>query len=42
MLLDIHDEWQAADGRYFSEASTAKLVARCDTEIAAIAEFGSE
>jgi putative transposase len=25
VLLDVHDEWQAAERRYFSESSMAKL-----------------
>ena len=25
VLIDVHDEWQAAERRYFSEASMAKL-----------------
>ena len=25
VLADVHDEWQAAERRYFSEASMAKL-----------------
>ena len=28
VLPDIHDEWQAAERRYFSESSMAKLIAR--------------
>jgi transposase-like protein len=30
VLLDIHDEWQAAERRYFSESSMAKLTAERD------------
>ena len=28
VLIDVHDEWQAAERRYFSEASMAKLAER--------------
>jgi putative transposase len=30
VLLDVHDEWQASDRRYFSESSMAKLTAERD------------
>ncbi|MDA8285804.1 MAG: IS256 family transposase [Actinomycetota bacterium] len=30
VLIDVHDEWQAAERRYFSEASMAKLAERDD------------
>ena len=41
VLLDMHDEWIAADRRYLSEGSMAKLAALGDTaEVAAI--YGGE
>jgi transposase-like protein len=41
VLLDIHDEWQAAERRYFSETSMAKLTAERDNELASVLELGS-
>jgi len=41
VLLDIHDEWQAADRRYFSEASMAKLAGERDNDLATVAELSS-
>ena len=38
VLIDVHDEWQAAERRYFSEASMAKLAER-DDEHAVIGEL---
>ena len=32
VLLDMHDEWIAADRRYLSEGSMAKLYDLSDTE----------
>jgi putative transposase len=31
VLADMHDEWQAGDRRYLSEASMALLYPECDT-----------
>ena len=39
-LADQHDEWAVA-GRYFSEASMAKLNTARDTDRAATAELGT-
>lgn len=39
VLLDIHDEWQAAERRYFSESSMAKLSAERDNETGSLAEL---
>jgi hypothetical protein len=39
VLLDVHDEWQAAEGPYFSESSMAKLYAERDNETAQLAEL---
>jgi hypothetical protein len=33
VLIDVHDEWQAAERRYFSEASMAKLAERDDEPV---------
>jgi putative transposase len=33
VLIDVHDEWQAAERRYFSEASMDKLAARDDDPV---------
>jgi transposase-like protein len=41
VLLDIHDEWQAADRRYFSEGSMARLLAERDNESAEVPELAS-
>jgi putative transposase len=41
VLLDIHDEWQAADRRYFSEASMAKLAGERDDGDAEVHELVS-
>jgi putative transposase len=38
VLLDVHDEWQAAERRYFSESSMAKLYAERDDEQGELAE----
>lgn len=38
-LLDAHDEWQAAERRYFSESSMAKLYAERDNEPGQLAEL---
>ncbi len=39
VLLDIHDEWQAADRRYFSEGSMAKLAGEREDDDASVAEL---
>ena len=39
VLLDVHDEWQAAERRYFSESSMAKLYAERDNEQGQLAEL---
>jgi transposase-like protein len=39
VLIDIHDEWQAADRRYFSEASMAKLAEQRDNDAADVGEL---
>lgn len=36
ILVDIHDEWVSAKGRYFSEAYMAKLHAARDNEAATV------
>jgi transposase-like protein len=41
VLLDIHDEWQAADRRYFSEGSMARLLAERDNDSAEVPELAS-
>jgi putative transposase len=41
VLLDIHDEWQVADRRYFSEGSMAKLMGERDNELAEVPELVS-
>jgi transposase-like protein len=41
VLLDIHDEWQAADRRYFSEGSMAKLMGERDNDLAEVPELVS-
>jgi transposase-like protein len=41
VLLDIHDEWQAAERRYFSETSMAKFTAERDNELASVLELAS-
>lgn len=41
VLLDIHDEWQAADRRYFSEGSMANLMGERDNELAEVPELVS-
>jgi putative transposase len=41
VLLDIHDEWQAAERRYFSEASMEKLAGERDNELAVTTELVS-
>jgi putative transposase len=41
VLLDIHDEWQAADRRYFSEGSMARLLAERDNDCAEVPELAS-
>jgi hypothetical protein len=41
VLLDIHDEWLAAERRYFSEASMEKLAAERDNELAVTTELVS-
>jgi transposase-like protein len=38
VLADVHDEWQAAERRYFSEASMAKLAPR-DNDVADVGEL---
>jgi putative transposase len=39
VLLDTHEEWLAADRRYFSEASMAKLYPERDNGDAAVGEL---
>src|SRR5665213_1411320 len=39
VLLDIHDEWVAAERRYFSESSMAKLYAVVDNDHASVKEL---
>jgi putative transposase len=39
VLLDIHDEWVAAERRYFSEASMAKLYRVVDNDHASVKEL---
>lgn len=39
MLTDVHDEWQAADRRYYSEASMAKLEPERDDGDAEVGEL---
>jgi transposase-like protein len=41
VLLDIHDEWQVADRRYFSEGSMAALTSPRDNETAEVLELDS-
>ena len=41
VLLDVHDEWVAAERRYFSEASMAKLYAVVDNDEATVKELTS-
>ena len=41
VLVDIHDEWVAAERRYFSEGSMAKLYSVRDTEAATAGEIES-
>ncbi len=38
VLIDMHDEWIAADRRYLSEGSMAKLYETSDTEAVAAIE----
>ena len=39
VLLDVHDEWQAAERRYFSESSMAKLNPERDNGPGSLAEL---
>lgn len=39
VLLDIHDEWQAAERRYFSEGSMAKLAGERENDDASVPEL---
>ena len=39
VLLDIHDEWQVAERRYFSESSMAKLIAQRENGVGSPAEI---
>ena len=39
MLADMHDEWQAGDRRYRSDASMAELYPTRDTDL--VAELNS-
>lgn len=39
VVLDLHDEWQAAERRYFSESSLAKLTAERDNMLVSLAEL---
>jgi transposase-like protein len=39
VLADVHDEWQAAERRYFSESSMAKLYAGRDNGPGSLAEL---
>jgi transposase-like protein len=39
VLLDIHDEWQATERRYFSESSMAKLAAERENGSGSLAEL---
>ena len=39
VLADVHDEWQAADRRYFSESSIAKVCAGRDNSPGSLAEL---
>jgi putative transposase len=41
VLLDIHDEWQAAERRYFSEGSMAKLAGEREDDDASVPELVS-
>jgi putative transposase len=41
VLLDVHDEWQAAERRYFSESSMAKLNPERDNDPGSLAELGT-
>jgi putative transposase len=39
VLIDVHDEWQAAERRYFSEASMAKLFPEREDDGAVVGEL---
>jgi transposase-like protein len=39
VLIDVHDEWQAAERRYFSEASMAKLFPEREDDRAVVGEL---
>jgi putative transposase len=41
VLLDMHDEWQAAERRYLSESSMAKLTAERDNGLGSLAELSA-
>ena len=41
VLADIHDEWQAAERRYFSESSMAKVMAERDNGVGPAAELSA-
>ncbi len=41
VLLDMHDEWQAAERRYFSEGSMAKLLAERDNGPGSLTELSA-
>jgi putative transposase len=41
MLLDMHDEWVAAERRYLSEGSMAKLYTTGDNELVAALDSGA-
>jgi putative transposase len=41
VLLDVHDEWQAAERRYFSGSSMAKLNPERENEHGSLAELGT-
>lgn len=41
VLLDVHDEWQAAERRYFSEGSMAKLSAERDNGPGSLTELSA-
>lgn len=41
ILLDMHDEWVAAERRYLSEGSMAKLYTTGDNELVAALDSGA-
>lgn len=41
VLVDIHDEWQASERRYFSEGSMAKLFPEREDDPAVVGELAA-